>query len=162
MHLDLIGPTEVAPIIGCSVAWVSTGLPYVLPPFATTRRGGGGPVWLREDVKAFARSRPDDVPITSHTIARVEYQLTWVLSTAHLTPEHGADLGGEEAIIADRLTFGWRMWVPEDIDDTSAAVEGDAPEYLIKIQRAARARGCDWVIFDADGPTWPDFKEYRW
>jgi hypothetical protein len=77
------------------------------------------------------------------------------LSTSHL-PEHLGDaLSGEDGVTAYELAHGWLMWVPDD-PDTHAADYDAVPSEVLVVQRYARARGCDYVLFDADADTVTD------
>lgn len=83
------------------------------------------------------------------------------LSTAHL-PERYSEglLGAEPGVTAYPFTHGWLMWVPDDPDDSSAAMDEPVPDEILAIQRYARQRDCDYVMFDRDAdrvaglPTW--------
>lgn len=156
MLLDTVGVSEATSILPRSVAWTSMYLAQHVPPIAYSRRNRGGPIWLRADIERFAASITAG---TADDFQPSEYELTWVISTSHLTPAELDDLD-IDGIVAERIAFGWRMWVPDDPDDSAAGQEDPPPERILVIQRAARARGADWVIFDADGPTMPDFESF--
>src|SRR5262245_58838630 len=82
------------------------------------------------------------------------------LSTTHL-PEHLGShaLSGHDGVVACRLTHGWPMWVPPD-PQAHADDYPSLPAEVLRTQRYARARGCDYVLFDADAdqvgdlPAW--------
>lgn len=85
------------------------------------------------------------------------------LSTAHL-PEHLGSkpgLAAHRAIIADARACGWLLWVPDD-PDVDAAEAGGVPEEVLVVQRYARRLGCDYVLFDADGPVNPELPAWEW
>jgi len=83
------------------------------------------------------------------------------LSTAHLPERYSEEeLRGQPGVVAYDLPYGWMLKVPADVEeDCHEAGEVIAAEVLT-VLRFARAHGCDWVLFDADGdvcdqlPTW--------
>jgi hypothetical protein len=77
------------------------------------------------------------------------------LSTAHLPEELRLALGTEPGVMADELTYGWLLYVPEDIDETIAeqATDPDAkgvPTVVVAICRYADELDCQYVRFDQD------------
>lgn len=85
------------------------------------------------------------------------------LSTGHL-PEKLGEPGGlskVDGVVADELTYGWLMWVPEDPDHPLVA-EFPPPPVVLNIQRYARAHGCDYVRFDPDVHAIADLPRWRW
>lgn len=83
------------------------------------------------------------------------------LSTEHLPEDVCSDLNGFEGVVADRREFGWLLWVPDDVDDWFASYPG-LPPSLLTVLRFARSRGCDYVLFDAEGDGCPDLPVYDW
>jgi hypothetical protein len=82
------------------------------------------------------------------------------LSTAHLPKDIRDALSAQPGVVAYALTYGWLMWVPDDPDGHCADGEQPVPDVVLTIQRYARERDCDYVLFDADAdqveglPTW--------
>lgn len=83
------------------------------------------------------------------------------LSTQHLPPDLGQNgLNAAPGVVAYELTHGWLMWVPDDPDESAQATDEPVPPLVLAIQRYARKRYCDYVLFDSDGdlnadlPTW--------
>lgn len=75
------------------------------------------------------------------------------LSTAHIPPlMQNIGLEHIESVVAYRTTYGWFMWVPDDPVESSDADVDPTPADLLAIQIHARSLGCDYVMFDADGP----------
>ena len=74
------------------------------------------------------------------------------LSTAHLQPEDrlflefSANPGSLAGVAAMAGTYGWFVYAQDD-----RCCEGIS-DVLWAIFRRARALGCDYVLFDADGP----------
>lgn len=85
------------------------------------------------------------------------------LSTAHL-PRHLAveGLGEVDGVVAYRLEYGWLMTVPTDADAEAAGHDGEVPAEVLAIQRYARERGCDRVLFDADADTVDGLPTWEW
>jgi hypothetical protein len=85
------------------------------------------------------------------------------LSTAHL-PEHlgTSDLDTAPGVIAHRTAHGWLLWVPDDPDESAAAMSDTAPEVVLAIQRYARTHGCDYVLFDPDASRVDDLPTWDW
>lgn len=89
------------------------------------------------------------------------------LSTNHLPHELGfgeyvegpTNLCGEDGVIAYDLVHGFLMWVPEDPEDSGLFCDPIRPE-ILAIQIYARSNDCDYVLFDADGPTNPDLPDF--
>ena len=85
------------------------------------------------------------------------------LSTAHL-PEHlgSHGLSGEEGVTAYDLDgYGWLMWVPPDPDSHATDYPG-LPAEVLTIQRYARQRGCDYVMFGQDADIIADLPTWDW
>ena len=85
------------------------------------------------------------------------------LSTAHL-PEHlgSHGLSSQDGVIAYDLDgYGWLMWVPPD-PDSHAAGYPTLPAQVLTIQRYARQRICDYVLFDQDADTIDDLPTWDW
>lgn len=84
------------------------------------------------------------------------------LSTQHLPAGLGFDgLGGAEGVTAFELPHGWLMWVPDDPHD-QPRWRGQVPDVVLAIQLFARRHGCDYVLFDTDGPTVDDLPTWEW
>lgn len=101
-------------------------------------------------------------PITGDQPAHPVIRTFLELSTAHL-PEHLGSPGGLDhtrGVIAHGTDTGFWLWVPNDPDESAQATTDPVPDVVLAIQRYARARGCDYVRFDADAdqvgelPTW--------
>jgi hypothetical protein len=52
--------------------------------------------------------------------------------------------------------------VPDDPDESAAATSDRVPDVVLAIQRYARTRGCDYVLFDADGDRVDDLPGWDW
>lgn len=96
------------------------------------------------------------------------------VSTSHLPP-YGTNLNGIEGLIVYELAeYGWLVWVPDDPEQHAADYLGDdeadyspaEPEIitreLIDLQKYARERGCDYILFDRDGPTNANLHRWDW
>ena len=95
----------------------------------------------------------------------MEYGKYLVLSTAHVRCSTGelldrwAKLSVTEQPLAVASThYGW--FIP------TRAVEGEAAKHLPAevppILAFARARGCDHVLFDCDGPSIAELTQFPW
>jgi hypothetical protein len=89
------------------------------------------------------------------------------LSTAHLPEELGSErsvwpLNRIPGVVAYPLSHGWLLWVPDDPTASAADSEDEVPLVVLTIQRYARALGCDWVMFDADGADTDDLPRWTW
>jgi hypothetical protein len=84
------------------------------------------------------------------------------LSTLHLPPELRRDLTGVPGVITDKARYGWWLWVPDDVAETTAPSDDPLPVAIVYLQHLARQLGCDWILFDRDAsviaglPVWPD------
>lgn len=89
------------------------------------------------------------------------------LSTGHLPAAVCLTLSGFDGVVAYRTDYGWLLWVPghgEDVDlvnDHNADYD-EIPAEVTAVQRYARALGCDYVLFDQDGPLNDDLKHWDW
>ncbi len=90
-----------------------------------------------------------------------------VLSTAHLPQPHlDADLGGPVdtslwgAAVITLTEHGAFLWVPDEPLESSG--DGLTPQLVLDIQVFARANGCDYVMFDADGPKVAALQLFDW
>lgn len=98
-----------------------------------------------------------------------EFRRVAVLSTEHL-PAVCQDGDWPIGIVAYRYEEGFLLWVPDaptDPDNLAHqenAEEGQAYarnyEALLRIQVEARAAGCDYVMFDNDGPVQTAFPTF--
>jgi len=86
------------------------------------------------------------------------------LSTAHLPEEFGQTLHELDGVIADlKGEYGYLMWVPPDPERWAwESVDGPAPAEILTVQVYARRFGCDYVLFDRDGPVNPDLPVWDW
>jgi hypothetical protein len=85
------------------------------------------------------------------------------LSTHHLPEELGSTgLDTAPGVIGYATDHGWLMWVPNDPDDSAAAMDEDLPPEVLKVQQYSRERGCDWVLFDAGGHETEDLPRWEW
>lgn len=86
------------------------------------------------------------------------------LSTAHLPPrffEDGATLTGRHP-----TEHGMLLWVPESADEIRKVGASDdcddaAPE-VVAVRLYARALGCDYILFDGDGPVADELPTFTW
>jgi hypothetical protein len=86
------------------------------------------------------------------------------LSTNHL-PEHlgTKDLAAVEGILASPWSeYGWFVWVPDEPTDSSLGDETPVPEEILHVQRYARSLGCDFILFDSEGPHDPTLPSWDW
>lgn len=89
------------------------------------------------------------------------------LGTSHLPPEVCHHLDAYEGVIAypkrtETDDFGWWMWVPDDPQESADAMEDPIPAEVLAVQLYARARGCDWVMFDRDSDAIPELPTWEW
>lgn len=100
----------------------------------------------------FAASRPDAI------------RKMLDLSTAHLPQAYGdADgLTSVDGVVAYTTEYGFITWVPDDPQDNADAYDGMVPSSVLTIQKYARALGCDYVLFDRDGPVNPNLPTWEW
>lgn len=85
------------------------------------------------------------------------------LSTAHLTPEmrdelplYGRDDGAPSwggAAGVYPTEHGALVWVPDDPEESANNADEALPLELIVLQKYARRHGCDFILFDSDGPV---------
>ncbi len=94
------------------------------------------------------------------------------LSTAHVSREtmdlleavgfartDGTPYDGSLSVKAD--LYGCFVHVPEaELEET--LTDGDLPGDLQATFKLARENGCDYVLFDADGPAHPDLEVFEW
>jgi hypothetical protein len=85
------------------------------------------------------------------------------LSTAHL-PDHlgSSGLADSPGVLAYGTDRGWLMWVPQDPDESHAAMTDQIPDVVLAIQRYARSLDCDYVLFDADADRVDDLPAWDW
>lgn len=132
---------------GNEVVW----LPFVVN-LSSERKGAQGQYLL--DIRKVLNevsARP------SPTIFR-----TLDMSTAHLPPEMRDDLNQYDGVIADERSYGWLLWVPEDIDQhiVENDVDGSIPPAVIAIYRKAAEHRCQYVLLDQDASLVGDLPTY--
>lgn len=92
------------------------------------------------------------------------------LSTKHLPEEVCEDLSSYEGVVADERTYGWLLWVPDDIDerireyqvDEGDPVDDIFPPAVVDIWRFAAKHECQYVLLDQDGPEYNDLPSHEW
>lgn len=83
-----------------------------------------------------------------------------VLSTGHITDDTADYLEhpeGTEIISYRKGDYGWFVNVEDDLDDEKME---DQPADLVACKRLARQNGCNWIMFDRDGPAEKDLLPY--
>lgn len=81
------------------------------------------------------------------------------LSTCHLSrPDEPTD-GGVHAI---PFPEGWWVWVPDDPAESADMEPDPVPPAILAAQKLARRLGCDWIQYDADGPTNDNLPRWEW
>lgn len=131
------------------MTWVNDLIP--LPDGVKAwRRDLSDDVHDRQEAAAdtFASSRPDAI------------RKMLDLSTAHLPESLGTDLTAEYGVTAYRTEYGFLMWVPDDPSEVND--DASVPSEVLIIQKYARALGCDYVLFDRDGPINPNLPTWEW
>jgi hypothetical protein len=102
---------------------------------------------------------------TAERLSALSIRLILDLSTRHLTEELGegklARLRPE--VVAYETEYGFLMWVPDDPEESAEWSEDvRVPDEVLRIQLYARERGCDYVLFDREGPTVADLPRFNW
>lgn len=82
------------------------------------------------------------------------------LSTSHLRKKTCGDLNGWEGVTAYETKYGWLMYATAEAEEF--AEEYRWPSELLPIVLLARANGCDYVMFDRDGPTVDGLPTWDW
>ncbi len=82
------------------------------------------------------------------------------LSNRHLPANVAYSLSTYDGVTAHEFTLGWLVWVPPD--PQARAAEAYVPAELLRIQRFARARDCDYLLFDRDAPLSANFPFWEW
>jgi hypothetical protein len=114
------------------------------------------------------------------------------LSTKHLPEEVCEDLNGFDGVIADERSYGWLLWVPEDIDqhlkeytpesepmtppddpnygdvhhaevqDQQLLLDETIPPAIVEVWRFAEKHDCQYVLIDQDGAEYTSLNSYDW
>lgn len=85
-----------------------------------------------------------------------------VLSTSHV-PRRFIEADGDLPTGTHPTDYGALMWVPDEHqerDDGYAALGANMAPEVLAVRRFARARGCVYILFDADGPTMRGLADY--
>jgi hypothetical protein len=86
------------------------------------------------------------------------------LSTSHLpSNEFGEEMNGHPWIVSHRMEFGWFVYCG-DSEAQRNAIEMDEPipNELVYLLGYARGLGCDYILFDADGPVVEGLPIWSW
>lgn len=90
-------------------------------------------------------------------MAEPEIERLLVLSTTHIT-EHTCNTclraQNDSTPVYEKGGYGWFVYVDAWFPDT--------PEDLNRTMTFAREKGCEWVMFDSDGPTIEQLPSYDW
>jgi hypothetical protein len=84
------------------------------------------------------------------------------LSISHLPAELRPALAEAPGVIAEESPYGWWLWVPTDVGESTEPSDEPLPVAVVYLQHFARHIGCDWIRFDGDGetlsslPVWPE------
>ena len=90
--------------------------------------------------------------------APVEVQLMLTLSTAHLREATCNQWLRDHCVAAcEKTDVGWFVYV---CDDPGQGVR--PPNELTAVMDYARSVGCNWIMFDCDGPVQPGLVEFDW
>lgn len=86
-------------------------------------------------------------------------------TTSNMLPQNATHLASTRAppdwwpeFVRDE---GWMFWVPEDVVIFEAAF-ADAPKDLRDVLMYVRNSGCEWCLFDCDGPICDALYHYEW
>ena len=90
-----------------------------------------------------------------------EIERVLVLSTAHLPERLGSEgLSSVEGVAADKLHYGWLVWVADEADMDDVPAEDRA--VLSAIFDFAREHGVDRIRFDCDTDMFPGLRTFEW
>jgi hypothetical protein len=84
------------------------------------------------------------------------------LSTAHLPHGVCEHLSSYDGVLADRHRYGWWLFVPCEPERQASDSGDDIPDDVLRIQRYARERDCDWIRLDEDASTISDLPTWDW
>lgn len=107
---------------------------------------------------------PQGVSQRDVTSARPEVRLFLDLSTRHL-PRRFFDPGAYLDLVGAHPTdVGMILWVPDDPEPEAAAstYRGDRAPEILRVRTFARALGCDYIMFDRDGPEVAELPTWSW
>lgn len=107
--------------------------------------------------------------VDEHTL-EISQMLT--VSTSHISaataeklPRDHHDMHNEDRDPSWGPSFaraeGWMFYVPAEKGQFDTAYEG-APKDLLDVLLYANSKGCEWLLFDSDGPTVEGLYEYDW
>ena len=83
-----------------------------------------------------------------------------VLSTGHLTPHACNSFLPGYRHAYEKSDYGWFVFVPTD--ETPIEDGDELPGCLIDCLKFADTQGCQWVMFDQDGPREDSLPYYEW
>lgn len=66
------------------------------------------------------------------------------------------------SVVAYVTEAGFLLWVPDDPDESAQAMLDPVPDVVLAIQRYARIRNCDYVLFDADADRVDELPVWDW
>lgn len=91
------------------------------------------------------------------------------LSSAHLPEELGStgswvNIASIAGLVVYPLSeYGWMLWVPSNDEEIAEHISNyDIPAEVESLWRYARGHGCDYIIFDADGPVNEELAHWDW
>jgi hypothetical protein len=56
---------------------------------------------------------------------------------------------------------GWLFWVPTD-EAAFQSIYAESPKDLLDVLMYVRNSGCEWLLFDSDGPLCDVLYQYEW
>ena len=83
-----------------------------------------------------------------------------VLSTGHLTRYACNTFLEEYPYAYPQDEWGYFVCLPTD--ELPLSDEHNLPACLIDCMKYADAQGCDWIMFDSDGPLIEELPDYEW
>lgn len=90
----------------------------------------------------------------------LEIARSLVLSTAHMHPATARDwMPRCPWSCFEKGDYGWFMHVCDDVGITEAH---DVPLEIRSAIHVAKREGCQWIMWDCDGPLVAELPEYDW
>ncbi|MCW1431997.1 hypothetical protein [Novosphingobium sp. JCM 18896] len=83
-----------------------------------------------------------------------------VLGTVHMSPKTAKEwIPNCPWACYDKGDYGWFMYVCDDVGITE---DDGVPAEIRSAIHVAKREGCDWIMWDCDGPQVEELPDYDW
>lgn len=91
-----------------------------------------------------------------------EIEKTFIISTAHITPEDAKKLSDSKRCLSVSDDFSCKIHLESFNDDRQPYVMAGLSQAFFNVMDAANELDCIRINFDGDGPTYENIPQFEW